>query len=350
MINPSGFWNIADFIEDVPAPAFRIEDSVEETPIKILENEWSGNRVRLKREDLQPAGSHKIRAACFQVSRVWERGKGAVVIPSSGNAGIAVATACRSTGILPVIFISPVTHPQKISAMRVERSLVVTSPNTINHARYAARIFDIPNLRPSTDPDAVTGFMTLGFEIYRQGDGTPPDALFIFSTSGASLLGIGEAFRLLQQKGLVEFIPEIHCVQTGANAAIAGRFDHRKGIVSTHRLAGWGGAPNTYLAPKIDALIRESGGSGWIAADDEIKDEDQRLLDCGIETSFEGVAVVSAIRRYCRTVKNRKVMGILTGRRYANTDPSAVRHTCSVTTYLELKYLLQQALDNDAGC
>ena len=64
---------------------------------------WAGvSRLWLKREDVNPTGSHKDRGAVVQIAACIERGQQVAVISSSGNAALAAATYGRLGGVTVV--------------------------------------------------------------------------------------------------------------------------------------------------------------------------------------------------------------------------------------------------------
>jgi len=80
-------------------------------------------RIWLKLENLQPAGSFKIRGIGALCEQAYAQGKRRVVAPSGGNAGIAAAFAARELGMQARIVV-PVTTPtftcERIRALGAE--------------------------------------------------------------------------------------------------------------------------------------------------------------------------------------------------------------------------------------
>jgi len=86
------------------------------------------NRVLLKREDLQPVFSFKIRGAYNKIAHLdeAERGHG-VITASAGNHAQGVAFAARKLGI-PATIVMPVTTPAiKVAAVESLGARVVLS-------------------------------------------------------------------------------------------------------------------------------------------------------------------------------------------------------------------------------
>ncbi|MDY0050870.1 MAG: pyridoxal-phosphate dependent enzyme, partial [Halothiobacillaceae bacterium] len=79
-----------------------------------------GNRVLLKREDLQPVFSFKLRGAYNRIHRLWREGGigGGVIAASAGNHAQGVALAAQRLGLRAVIVMPSTTPDIKIDAVR----------------------------------------------------------------------------------------------------------------------------------------------------------------------------------------------------------------------------------------
>lgn len=276
-------------------------------------------RCYLKHEYQCPTGSHKDRAAQFQIAQAVKHRAEAVIIPSSGNAALAVSAAGKACGLPVYAFLSHGTHPGKLRAMQRHTPRIVLTDKPVNRARNAARRFGFPNLRPSRDPDAITGFMSLGFELAVQDADESITDLFIFCTSGASLMGISLAFDQLQSNGKRTIRPKLHAVQTGTASELARHFDSRNSsqAVNDSQKAGFGGVAGSRLVKPLIDQITLSGGSGWLMRQDEIDNAALILTQHGISTSAEGQAAMAAVIRWRQQGGEGEPVVVLTGRRYA---------------------------------
>lgn len=101
---------------DVDAARARLDAVVSRTPLQRCER-WSastGANVLLKREDLQPVRSYKIRGALNLIAQLTEAEKAAgVVAASAGNHAQGVALACADLGVHARIFLPSNTPRQK---------------------------------------------------------------------------------------------------------------------------------------------------------------------------------------------------------------------------------------------
>ena len=143
--------------------------------------EYGLARLVLKREDVNPTGSHKARGVAFQVSALraanpelrW------LTISSSGNAALAAAAYARAAGISLAAFVAPATPESTLVRLAALDAWVFVAPNALSLAQALADARGIPNMRPSTDPLAVEGFQSIGWELAETV--APVDALFTFA-------------------------------------------------------------------------------------------------------------------------------------------------------------------------
>jgi threonine dehydratase len=174
----------------------RVYDVARETPLDrapIL-SQRTGNRVWLKREDLQPVFSFKCRGAYNKMAGLSAAQlKQGVVAASAGNHAQGVALAATRLGTQAVI-VMPRTTPQiKVDAVRGLGGKVVLHGDNYDaayaHAREIAtrqkRIF----VHPYDDPEVIAGQGTIGMEILKQHTG-PLDAIFVPVGGGGLIAGI----------------------------------------------------------------------------------------------------------------------------------------------------------------
>jgi len=175
----------------------RVYDVARETPLEDANNmsQRLGNRVLIKREDLQPVFSFKVRGAYNKLIRLSEedRTKG-VIAASAGNHAQGVALSAQKLGVRATI-VMPETTPE----IKVQ-SVVKWSPEIILHGddfqEAYARAIEIAADRkltfvhPYDDPDVIAGQGTVGMEILRQHMGDI-HAIFIPVGGGGLLSGIG---------------------------------------------------------------------------------------------------------------------------------------------------------------
>ena len=174
----------------------RIYDLVEETPLdeaRIISKKL-GNRVLLKREDLQPVFSFKIRGAYNKLLNLSEenRAKG-VIAASAGNHGQGVALGAKHLGIKATIVMPKTTPAIKVNAVKSYAAKVVLHGDSYEeawaHSMQLVEQQGFTYVHPYDDPDTIAGQGTLGVEILRQ---CPErlDAIFVAVGGGGLCAGI----------------------------------------------------------------------------------------------------------------------------------------------------------------
>lgn len=174
----------------------RIYDLVEQTSLDEapLLSSRIGNRVLLKREDLQPVFSFKLRGAYNKLLQLSaeERAAG-VVAASAGNHAQGLALAATRMGIKATILMPRTTQQIKVDAVRSRGVRVILHGDTYDEAaEYAQRLVaerGMVYVHPFDDPDVIAGQGTVGVEILRQHPG-PLDALFVPVGGGGLCAGI----------------------------------------------------------------------------------------------------------------------------------------------------------------
>jgi threonine dehydratase len=175
----------------------RVYDVAIESPLDLAPrlSERLGNRVLLKREDLQPVFSFKLRGAYNKISQLptssLEKG---VITCSAGNHAQGVALAARHRGARAVIVMPVMTPAIKVTAVQALGGEVILHGNAYDDAAsYAyerAREEGLTFVHPFADPDVIAGQGTIAVELARQWP-RPPDAIFVPIGGGGLISGIG---------------------------------------------------------------------------------------------------------------------------------------------------------------
>jgi len=154
-----------------------------------------GLKVLLKREDLQPVFSFKLRGAYNRVARLTdaEADRG-VVCASAGNHAQGVALAASRRGI-PVLVVMPETTPRiKVEAVRALGAAVLLDGDDFDQASLRAREIEAREGRvfvhPFDDPDVIAGQGTVAMEILRQRRGEAIDAIYVPVGGGGLIAGV----------------------------------------------------------------------------------------------------------------------------------------------------------------
>jgi threonine dehydratase len=180
----------------------RVYDVAEETPLELARNlsRRLGNTVLMKREDLQPVFSFKLRGAYNKIAHLSadEIGNG-VICSSAGNHAQGVALAAKRRGVRAVI-VMPVTTPSiKIEAVAALGGEVVLHGDAYDdayaRARQLAEEQGLVFIHPFDDPLVIAGQGTIGKEILEQAD-TDIDIVFIPVGGGGLIAGIAAWVKL----------------------------------------------------------------------------------------------------------------------------------------------------------
>jgi len=183
------------------APVYDVAVESPLEPARLL-SAALGHRVWLKREDLQPVFSFKLRGAYTMMARL-EPGALArgVVAASAGNHAQGVALAAGRLGCRAVI-VMPVTTPAiKVEAVRRlggEVRLVGDAfDDAAAYARQVAEAEGLTTIPPFDHPDVIAGQGTVGMELLRQRP-RGLDAVFVPVGGGGLLAGVATCLKRLQ--------------------------------------------------------------------------------------------------------------------------------------------------------
>jgi threonine dehydratase len=184
----------------------RVYDVAMESPLEAAPrlSRRIGNSVLLKREDLQPVFSFKLRGAYNKIAHLSESvAKRGVICASAGNHAQGVSLAARKRGI-PATIVMPQTTPSiKVSAVRDLGGEVVLHgddyDSAYEHAQTIVRERNLAFVHPFDDPDVIAGQGTIAVEILRQSRGDI-DAIFVPVGGGGLIAGIAVYAKYLNPK------------------------------------------------------------------------------------------------------------------------------------------------------
>ncbi len=182
----------------------RVYDVAIETPLEVAPNLSAriGNTVLLKREDMQPVFSFKLRGAYNKMAQLSpEQLKRGVIAASAGNHAQGVALSAQKLGCKAVI-VMPTTTPQiKIQAVSGRGAKVVLFGDSYSDAYAHALELEQQNgmtfVHPYDDPDVIAGQGTIGMEILRQHT-QPIHAIFCAIGGGGLISGVAAYVKALR--------------------------------------------------------------------------------------------------------------------------------------------------------
>ncbi|QKT04195.1 threonine ammonia-lyase, biosynthetic [Ectothiorhodospiraceae bacterium 2226] len=181
----------------------RVYDVANETPLEAapLLSRRLDNRVLLKREDLQPVFSFKLRGAYNKLVHLTDAERAAgVVAASAGNHAQGVALAAERLGLKSLIVMPKTTPEIKVASVRDRGAEIELHGNTYDdayqHAKKLAAARGLTFIHPYDDPYVIAGQGTVAVEILRQHDG-PPHAIFVPVGGGGLIAGIAAYVKYL---------------------------------------------------------------------------------------------------------------------------------------------------------
>jgi threonine dehydratase len=172
-------------------------DVANETPLQKAHNLSTrlNNTILLKREDLQPVFSFKLRGAYNRMQQLseYERQKG-VIACSAGNHAQGVALAAQKMGIKATIVMPVATPPIKWRNVKRLGAAVVLHGSDFDEAKTEcarlSTLHGLTNIPPYDDPYVIAGQGTIGVEILRQAREAKIDAIFVCVGGGGLAAGI----------------------------------------------------------------------------------------------------------------------------------------------------------------
>ncbi|WP_046862629.1 threonine ammonia-lyase, biosynthetic [Microvirga massiliensis] len=304
----------------------RVYDVAIESPLDRM-SRLSGRLgcpVLLKREDLQPVFSFKLRGAYNKiVSLPPEILKRGVICASAGNHAQGVALAAQKLGV-PAVIVMPRTAPAiKVQAVKSRGGHVVlhgdTFDETYAHARALEKERELAFIHPYDDPEVIAGQGTIGMEILRQHP-DPIEAVFVPIGGGGLAAGVGVFLKFLR--------PEIKVIG-----------------VEPHDAASMGAALATGERVALDQVgifadgvaVRQAGAETFRICREVLDDvitADTDEICAGIKDIFDdtraiaepsGAVSLAGLKKYAerRTGQDRSLIAINSG---ANLNFDRLRH------------------------
>lgn len=311
---------MSDFINSVQAAESELRVLFPPTPLQRnehLSKHYQAD-IYLKREDLSPVRSYKIRGAfnAMRKALAAEPDLKTFVCASAGNHAQGLAFACKHFGMRGVIFMPVTTPEQKINKTtifgggQVEIMLVGDYfDDTLQAAQDFCRREGARFLPPYDDHDVIEGQATVGAEIISQMDGVQPD-IIVVPVGGGGL-----------SAGLVRYMG-----QTASDTAF--RFTEPSGGRSLHSALEAGHLVTlTHVDNFVDgAAVARIGDKNFevlkdISADHVLGIDEKRLCSTIVEMlNIEGIVLepagaltVDALRDLKSEIKGKKVVCVTSG-------------------------------------
>ncbi len=182
----------------------QVYDVAVETPLDLATNlsARAHNRIFLKREDMQPVFSFKIRGAYNKMAKLSPQAlKRGVICASAGNHAQGVALSAAKLGVRAVIVMPSTTPAIKIDAVKARGGEVVLAGESYSdayaHALELEKAEKLTFVHPFDDPDVIAGQGTVGMEILRAHP-KPIHAVFCCVGGGGLIAGVAAYIKRLR--------------------------------------------------------------------------------------------------------------------------------------------------------
>jgi threonine dehydratase len=302
-----------------------------ETPISpapFLSRRFN-NQILIKREDLQPVYSFKIRGAYNKMAQLTEEQKAkGVIAASAGNHAQGLAMAAKLMGVKAVIVMPRITPEIKVAAVRARGARVVLKGDAFaaaaEHAQELIKEHGYTYIPPFDDIDVIAGQGTVAMEILRQHAG-PLDAIFVPVGGGGLIAGIAAYVKYLR--------PEIKVfgVESEDSACLKAALDAGKRVVLDQvgvfaegvAVAQIGEVPFNLMRDLVDGVITVNTDEICAAVKDIF--EDTRAV-----AEPSGALALAGLKKYIQQngVERQTLLCINSG---ANTNFDRLQHIAERT-------------------
>ncbi len=276
-----------------------------------------GAEILLKREDLTPVRSYKIRGALNAMRKVLARdpGQERFVCASAGNHAQGVAYVCRHFGVRGVIFMPVTTPQQKIDKTRVfggDNIEIRLTGDYFDDTLAAAQAYCAEQgahfLSPFDDPDVIEGQASVAVEILSQMP-RPPDLVILPVGGGGLSAGVISTIRQLAPQTRFRLVEPAGGASLRA-ALAAGRpvtLERVDSFVDGAAVATIGAAPFEILkdVPPEDVIL---------APEDRICTTMLEMLNVeGIVLEPAGALAVDALSSLAGEIRGKRVVCVTSG-------------------------------------
>ena len=264
------------------------------------------HRLLVKDESVNPTGSFKARGLAAAVTRASLAGAGRFVIPTAGNAGVALSAYAARAGLPARVFAPRSTPPTILSQIGHFGGELVLVDGHIGDCGTAARSYageshalDVSTLR---EPYRIEGKKTMGLELAEQLGWTLPQAVVYPTGGGTGLIGMWKAFNELRACGWIgDPLPRMYTVQASGCAPVVRAFERGAEGCETwsnpETVAAGLRVPGPLGGRLMLTALRESGGGAVAVEDHALMAAASELMRLeGIDAAPEGGAALAGAR------------------------------------------------------
>jgi threonine synthase len=258
----------------------------------------------VKDEGQNPTGSFKARGLAAAVTRAVLAGAKAFVVPTAGNAGVALAAYAGRAGVRARVFAPAGTPPTILAQIQRFGGELTLVSGHIGDCGAAARAYgqesgavDVSTLR---EPYRIEGKKTLGLELAEQLAWTLPDVIVYPTGGGTGLIGMWKAFAELRAAGWLHGrLPRMYSVQAAGCAPVVRAFEAGAAVCTPwpdpQTVAAGLRVPTPFGDRLILRALRESEGGAVAVEDGLLETAAEELAAAGIDAAPEGGAALAAV-------------------------------------------------------
>ncbi len=297
--------------------------------------------ILLKAENLQRAGSFKVRGAVNKIAALSDQQKAkGVIAASAGNHAQGVALAAANFGIPCTIVMPAGASIPKVEATRGYGATVILHgvdfDQAQRHARRVVRESGMTLIHAFDDPAIIAGQGTIGLELLEQVEDV--DTVVVPVGGGGLISGIGLAIK--------ESVPGIRIVGVQAEASTAVVDSHKAGrrvTVKGHATVADGisvGSPGRITLPLVSRYVDEL----VVVGEEEITEAMMLLLErCKLLVEGAGAVGLAAVLSGKVRVDGERVAIVLSG---GNVDTHLIarvleRGLANAGRYLVMRVMLE---------
>ena len=291
-------------------------DVARETPLDAAPrlSHRLANQILLKREDLQPVFSFKLRGAYNKIAHLTEdeRARG-IITASAGNHSQGVAFSAKTLGLTATIVMPTTTPPIKVDAVRAMGAEVVLVGDSYSDAKAHSDTIvaesDLTFIHPFDDPLVIAGQGTIGAEILSHShDG--PSAVFVPVGGGGLIAGIAGYIRELRPDikviGVEPFEADAMYQSLGAGHRV--RLDHVGIFAEGVAVREVGELTFPIVAETVDEIVRVTNDE-ICAAIKDVFDDTRSVMEPAGALSVAGMK--SWVAR--EGVRDQSLVAVLSG-------------------------------------
>ena len=279
------------------------------------------NKIFIKREDLQPVFSFKLRGAYNKISKL--KNVRHIVAASAGNHAQGVAMTCKQLKIESSIVMPSTTPSIKVNAVKELGSKVILFGDTYDDAYKFASNYSKTNkyefVHPYDDLDVIAGQGTIGIELLDQMK-AHPDYIFVPVGGGGLLAGISVYLKTINPK------IKIIAVEAEDSACFNLAFKNGKPTALKHVGIFADGVAVKKIGSKTFRLTKELVDYSLTVSTDEICSSIKDLYDeTRIIAEPAGALSLAGAKKYLHThnISGKNIATILCG---ANMNFDRLRH------------------------